>query len=214
MTETDLPLDGSPVQRRLAAAAIDLFYRQGALATSVRQITQACGLTPGALYNHFGSKDELLYTVVRDIHLRLEHAVAAARKDVAGDPAAELRAIVGVYVVRHTDHRETARVANREYPLLTGAWHDEVVAIRRRLRDDVAGVLLAGRERGVFRPPGGAGRTPALLTAMGILDMCVHISEWFQAGGPLSRAELQDHYARLALRMAGAPREADDPEGT
>ncbi len=204
MNETDLPLGGSPVQRRLAAAAIDLFYRQGALATSVRQITEACGLTPGALYNHFGSKEELLYTVVRDIHLRLEQAVAVARKDVAGDPVAELRAIVGVYVVRHSDHRERARVANREYPLLSGPWYDEVVAIRRRLRDDVAEVLCAGAQRGVFRLPGGEGRAPALLTAIAILDMCVHISEWFHDGGPLSRAELQDHYAELALRMAGA----------
>src|SRR3954451_15678129 len=72
VTEWGLPTGGSPLQQRLAAAAVELFYRQGALATSVRQITEACGLTPGALYNHFESKDQLLYVVVRDIHLRLE----------------------------------------------------------------------------------------------------------------------------------------------
>lgn len=131
MTDFGLPVSGSPIQRRLAAAAVELFYRQGAIATSVRQITEACGLTPGALYNHFESKDELLYAVVRDIHLRLEGALTAAVAAVAGDPVAELSAIVRVYVARHSDHRETARVANREFPLLTGARYDEVVAIRR-----------------------------------------------------------------------------------
>ncbi|MCO5998262.1 TetR family transcriptional regulator [Actinoallomurus rhizosphaericola] len=207
MTESDLPLGGSRVQRRLAGAAVELFYRQGALATPVRQITEACDLTPGALYNHFGSKDELLYVLVRDIHLRLEDEVAEAVEAVAGDPLEELRAIVAVYVRRHADHRETARVANREYRLLGGAWYDEIVAIRRRLRDRLADVLLAGHEKGMFRlvgDAGGDGRAAAVRTAVPILDMCVHISEWFHDRHPLGAAELQAHYVELALRMAGA----------
>jgi TetR/AcrR family transcriptional regulator, cholesterol catabolism regulator len=202
--EPDLPLGGSRVQRRLAAAAVELFYRQGALATPVRQITEACDLTPGALYNHFGSKDELLYVLVRDIHLRLEDEVTAAQDAVAGDPLAELRAIVAVYVRRHADHRETARVANREYALLNGAWYDEVVGIRRRLRDRLVRVLLAGKDKGVFHLPGGEDRAAAVLTAIPILDMCVHISEWFHDRRPLDAAALQRRYVELALRMAGA----------
>ncbi|HEX3795683.1 MAG TPA: helix-turn-helix domain-containing protein, partial [Acidimicrobiales bacterium] len=37
---------------RLLKAADTLFYSQGAPATTVREITNACGLTPGAMYNH------------------------------------------------------------------------------------------------------------------------------------------------------------------
>ena len=203
MAESGLPVEGSPLQRRLAAAAVELFYRQGARATSVRQITEACGLTPGALYNHFQSKDQLLYVVVRDIHLRLESVLTEARAAVAGDPVAELSAIVGVYVARHSDHRETARVANREFALLTGERYDEVVAIRRRLRDEVVDVLLAGQKKQVFDLVGGDDRTAAVLTALPILDMCVHISEWFHQHRPLSHADLEARYVGLALRMAG-----------
>ncbi|MCO6005278.1 TetR/AcrR family transcriptional regulator [Actinoallomurus purpureus] len=202
MTESELPLGGSRVQRRLAAAAIELFYRQGALATPVRQITEACALTPGALYNHFGSKDELLYVLVRDIHLRLEAEVTAAQEAVAGDPVAELSAIVGAYVTRHADNQGTARVANREYPLLTGAWYDEVVAIRRRLRDRLTDVLAAGNRKDLFRLVGGDDRA-AVLTAIPILDMCVHISEWFHERRPLGAEDLRARYVDLALRMAG-----------
>jgi AcrR family transcriptional regulator len=204
VAESGLPVEGSPLQRRLAAAAVELFYRQGARATSVRQITEACGLTPGALYNHFESKDQLLYVVVRDIHLRLESVLAEARAAVAGDPVAELSAIVGVYVARHSDHRETARVANREFALLTGERYDEVVAIRRRLRDEVVDVLLAGQRKQVFDLAGGDDRTAAVLTALPILDMCVHISEWFHQHRSLSHADLEARYVGLALRMAGA----------
>jgi AcrR family transcriptional regulator len=204
VTEPGLPLDGSPLQHRLAGAAVELFYRQGALATSVRQITEACGLSPGALYNHFESKDQLLYVLVRDIHLRQESMLAAAQEAVAGDPVAELTAIVQVYVARHSDHRETARVANREYRLLRGEMYDEVVGIRRRLRDRLVDVLLAGQRRQVFHLIGGDDRAAAVLTAMPILDMCVHISEWFHDHRPLSHAELQARYVGLVLRMAGA----------
>ena len=204
MTEPQLPLGGSPLQQRLAGAAVELFYRQGALATSVRQITEACGLTPGALYNHFESKEQLLYVLVRDIHLRQESMLAAAQAAVAGDPVAELSAIVEVYVARHSDHRETARVANREYSLLSGEWYEEVVGIRRRLRDRVVDVLLAGQQKQVFHLVGGEDRAAAVLTAIPILDMCVHISEWFHEHRPLSHAELQTRYVGLALRMAGA----------
>jgi hypothetical protein len=57
---------------RLLKAADTLFYSQGAPATTVREITNACGLSPGAMYNHFTSKDELLYVLVQYRHARLE----------------------------------------------------------------------------------------------------------------------------------------------
>jgi AcrR family transcriptional regulator len=204
VTDLGLPLDGSPLQQRLACAAVELFYRQGALATSVRQITEACGLSPGALYNHYASKDQLLYVIVRDIHLRLEILLAEVQDKAPNDPVAQLSAIVELYVERHSHHHETARVANREYRLLTGAMYDEIVEIRRRLSDRVTDVLLAGQRQGVFHLIGGHDRTAAVLTAKPILDMCVHISEWFSDHSPLGHAELATRYVGLALRMAGA----------
>jgi len=47
---------------RLLDAALTLFARHGYAATSVADIQQACGLSPGsgALYKHFPSKKALL----------------------------------------------------------------------------------------------------------------------------------------------------------
>ncbi|MBO3749050.1 TetR family transcriptional regulator [Streptosporangiaceae bacterium NEAU-GS5] len=190
----------SPPARMLAAAAVDLFYRQGATATTIREITQACGLTAGALYNHFASKEELLYTVVRDSHLNLDAAVVR-ELDSAGDPPAKLAAIVRVYVEQHARHRKSSRVANSEYGQLTGERRAEIVEIRRRLRDRVTDVLRAGERSGHFQLPG---RDEATIVARAILDMCVHISAWFHEGQPLTTADLQDRYVTLALRMAGS----------
>jgi AcrR family transcriptional regulator len=52
---------------RLLDAAIALFARQGYASTSVAEIQQACGLSPGsgALYKHFQSKNALLREATR-----------------------------------------------------------------------------------------------------------------------------------------------------
>ena len=54
-------------RERLLDAALTLFARQGYSATSVADIQQACGLSPGsgALYKHFPSKKALLQEATR-----------------------------------------------------------------------------------------------------------------------------------------------------
>jgi AcrR family transcriptional regulator len=195
--------------RDLTAAAVDLFYEQGAKATTVREITKACGLTAGALYNHFTSKEELLFTVVRGSHLALEELVAAAQSS-REDPAEQLVEIVRVYVEQHARHRKSSRVANREYPTLGDGRRAEIVEIRRRLRDRVIGVIEAGERSGAFD----LGGVAAKIAARAVIDMCVHVSAWFHEGQPLTIGELQDRYVVLALRMVGAVRPGSRIAGT
>jgi AcrR family transcriptional regulator len=54
-------------RERLLDAAMELFARQGYAATSIADIQQACGLSPGsgALYKHFPSKKALLQEATR-----------------------------------------------------------------------------------------------------------------------------------------------------
>ena len=54
-------------RERLLEAAMELFARQGYASTSVADIQQACGLSPGsgALYKHFPSKKALLQEATR-----------------------------------------------------------------------------------------------------------------------------------------------------
>jgi AcrR family transcriptional regulator len=54
-------------RERLLDAAMTLFARQGYAATSIADIQQACGLSPGsgALYKHFPSKKALLQEATR-----------------------------------------------------------------------------------------------------------------------------------------------------
>jgi AcrR family transcriptional regulator len=64
---------------RLLDAAIALFARQGYASTSVAEIQQACGLSPGsgALYKHFPSKSALL----REARQRQVNRMVAMREE-------------------------------------------------------------------------------------------------------------------------------------
>lgn len=201
---TSLPIGGSVLQRRLAEAAIELFYARGATATSVRDITSACGLTPGALYNHFASKEDLVYVLVRDIHIQVDGAMAVALADAGPDPVDQMSSIVRFLVGHTAGYKKQSRFANREFTVLTGARMQEIRAIRRRLRDRLAGVLLDGAQHGAFSLTGGNDQPSAALCSGTILNMCVHISEWTLEHYPQGIADLQDRYNTMALRLAGA----------
>jgi TetR/AcrR family transcriptional regulator, cholesterol catabolism regulator len=204
LTGDRLPIGGSPLQQKLAEAAIDLFYAQGALATTVREITGACGLTPGALYNHFSSKEYLLYVLVRDIHLQVDRQLAATLAAAGPDPAEQLASTVRALVGHTAGFKKQSRVANREFTMLTESPRQEIQAIRRQIRDRLTGILLDGAQQGVFSLVGGNDQAAAMLCSATITNMCVHISEWTLEHYPLGIAELQDRYAQMALRVAAA----------
>lgn len=199
-----LPIGGTAIQIRLAAAAIELFYERGAVATTVRDITSACGLTPGALYNHFSSKDQLLYLVVRDIHRQVGEQMAAAIAAAGDNPATRLTTAVRFLVAHTASYKKRSRVANREFTLLTGSRRQEIGAIRLQFRDQFAAILLDGARLGAFHLAGGDDEAAATMTAATITTMCVRISESTLTNSPFSVADLQDYFAELALRAAGA----------
>ncbi len=203
LTGDRIPVDGTALQCRLAEAAIDLFYERGSRATTVRDITAACGLTPGALYNHFSSKEQLLYVLVRDIHWLVDVHLAAVVERAGADAASRLSAAVRFLVLNAAGHKKQSRVANREFTTLQGVQRQEVRAIRRLMRDRLTSILLAGAEEGAFTLVGGPDRAAATLTAATISSMCLQISDWTLQNYPLSNDELQERYAQMALRLAG-----------
>ena len=53
----------SRVADDLRRAAVELFAEQGYATTSVQQIVDAAGVTKGAMYHYFASKDDLLFGI-------------------------------------------------------------------------------------------------------------------------------------------------------
>lgn len=68
---------------RIEAAALRLFVEKGVDATSVRDIAQAVGIADGALYRHFASKDDLVWSLFETNYVDLARRLADLARPAA-----------------------------------------------------------------------------------------------------------------------------------
>jgi len=193
-----------PPIEAIRAAAFQQFAERGYPVVTVRDIMKACGLTQGALYNHFKSKDELLHDIIASTQGELERVTQQAVAGAGDDPRAKLAAFVRVYVMRHCRLRVEALVANREIGWLDAARVADIRRSRRAIRDVVVAILAEGIERGLFDPPLTGGRQDLKAIAMALLDQWTHVSMWYGPGGKVTEEEMARLYADMALRAVGA----------
>jgi AcrR family transcriptional regulator len=181
----------------ILAAAIAVMAEHGYHGTSVRDIAQRAGLSPGALYHHFASKQEVLATIMeRGIKALLGRTRDAL--DAAGDdPADRLRALVGVQVLFHLEDQRGTLLGTSELRALQEPVLGRHLAKRleqQRLFDDV---VADGVRRGVF------GTELPREAARAIVVMCTGVASWFSPAGRLSRDQVVERYQSLALDMVG-----------
>ena len=76
--------DGAETKRRIERAALHLFVEKGVTQTTIRDITKAVGITEGALYRHFESKDELASTLFVDNYQTFAEELERTRNSQSG----------------------------------------------------------------------------------------------------------------------------------
>ena len=188
--------EGAPhTSKRIQECALELFYERGYTSTTMREIALACGLTPGALYNHFSSKEELLSSMLVDIHNKLEATLDEAVASAGDDVAEQLQAFCRAHGWFHTRFITEARVANREIGALNEHGQGEVIRIRRKATSQLRDILTRGRNQGTFNVPDIVAVSNLMLT------MGIAIANWFRPEGELSREEMADLHAEMVLRM-------------
>jgi AcrR family transcriptional regulator len=77
----------------LIEAAIDLFRRFGAHATSIGDIVAAANITKPTLYRHFPSKEALVIACLREEGRQARLALVTAVESTSGEPHQRIRAI-------------------------------------------------------------------------------------------------------------------------
>jgi AcrR family transcriptional regulator len=193
----DLWREGTPeAVRALLVSAVLCFGRKGFHATTTRDITAAVGLSPGALYVHFPSKENVLFEIVRTGH---ERALAAmtSRTD-EGDAVGYVRDLVAAHVAWHARHHTVARVCQYELAALAPGHHAEVLELRHRFSALLRAAVTRGARAGVFEVP------EVDRAVRAVLSLGIDLVRWYRLDGDDSPEALGAFYAGLALRMIGA----------
>ncbi|MEU9417785.1 TetR/AcrR family transcriptional regulator [Streptomyces sp. NPDC048272] len=184
----------APVPRRLLAVATRLFAERGYDRTSVQEIVEAAGVTKGALYHYFGSKDDLLHEVyARMLRLQQQRLDAVAGSDA---PVEErLRAAAADVVVTTIENLDDAMIFFRSMHQLSPEKFKQVRAERRHYHERFRALVEEGQRAGVFSTA-----TPADLVVDYHFGSVHHLSTWYREDGPLTPQQVADHLADLLLR--------------
>ena len=188
--------------RRLAHAALDSFSTVGYGGTTTRIISERAGLSSGALYSSFKSKEEILFLCTRLSHESALHALRDAA-DSGGSAMARLRRMMYDFTLWHAHNHAIARVAQYELSSLTPEHHDTIAEMRREMEAVMREQIAIGVDQGEFDIEDQAGLTLAALSLA--IDLC----RWYSDGGRLTAEQLADSYAGLVTRMlSSAPSRA------
>jgi AcrR family transcriptional regulator len=192
-------VQGEATRAALLNAARQLFGEQGYAATSTEDIVATAGVTKGALYHHFGGKQELFAVVLEQVLHEVSDAVVAifnqpdpwrdivdgcaAWIDAHRDPAVrrivltDARSVLDEEVVRGIENRFA------------------VVALRGALRKNMtAGVL----DQEPLRPL-------ALMLIGALREACLYVA------GAEDQAAARDEAVALVTRMLSSFRAVADP---
>ena len=76
-------------RNHIAKIAAEVFYHKGYKGTTMRELTEALGMTPGAIYRYIGSKEDILHLICRNSRLGEEElgAFTAELGDISATDA-------------------------------------------------------------------------------------------------------------------------------
>jgi AcrR family transcriptional regulator len=182
-----------PVKERLLRVATRLFARHGFEGTSVQDIVDAAGVTKGAMYHYYGSKDDLLYEVY---HQLLTMQTSRLTEIVKGQGSTEerLRAAAVDVVVSSLENLDELIVFFRSLHMLPDDRQTQVRAERRAYQDQFRGLVEEGMSAGLFRT-----QVSADVVVHFYLSAVNQLGSWFRPDGPLTAQQVGENYAELLL---------------
>lgn len=181
------------VRERLLAAAVGLFAEKGYEAASVQDVVEAAGVTKGAFYYYFRSKDDVLHEIYKGLlDLQLERLEAYV---TASGPADERLhdAAVDVVLTSH-EHNDAFAVFVRSMNQLDDEHARAVRRERRRYHDRFRELVEQGQRARVFRAD-----VDADVAVHSFLGAAHAIPSWFRPRGPLSIDEVAEQMVSLLL---------------
>src|SRR3954454_22961115 len=164
---TERKLDSEKAQRIVAAMRSSV-GRRGVAGSTFDHVAAEAGVSRGLLHYYFGTKERLLVEVVRhdsDVRLRrLEDSLAGADSvdAIVESLVIQLKDYVGEDPASHALIYELFSVSRRNDEV-----REELAELSRRVRRQVAEVLLAKEREGVVKLRGNAQSVPSLLFALG-----------------------------------------------
>ncbi|MGA6983640.1 MAG: TetR family transcriptional regulator C-terminal domain-containing protein [Candidatus Sulfotelmatobacter sp.] len=180
--------DPERTRERLLQAAFREVYRSGFRGAALDAILAAAGVTKGALYYHFGSKEALGYAIVEEIIAPDNRDQWVRPLEIGKDPVNTLISIVQGLSVQPEVVRGGCPLINlaQEMSPLDAGFRQRLASIIRDWQDGVAAALRDGQKQGRVRrdldPAQAAGLLIAMVEGYGALAKNAQDAKVMEAG--------------------------------
>lgn len=136
--------------RQLLDAAARLMEREGSEAVSMQALAAEAGVSVGLIYRYFGSKDDILLTVITQVLDAFATEVPAAIEAAGDDPVRRLAAAFAAYCRVIDEYRHAAVLTYRESKSLDTAGREKIKRLEVETSQPLRTVVRAGVKAGVF----------------------------------------------------------------
>jgi AcrR family transcriptional regulator len=185
----------------IVAVASELFHRDGYDEATIEMIADGAGVSPGTVYNYFGTKSAVLMAAVT---FDTDHALVEASR--ALDPAAgsafeAMAPVVGVYLDLMTSlGRETlGQLLAQGFASAQSPMFAELVTLDERILSQLVTIFGDLRDRGLVRPDVDPAAAATLVYSIVAVAIMIYLAYPEQ-----SRAELAEGVrGQLALVFEG-----------
>jgi AcrR family transcriptional regulator len=186
-------LQSLPVPQRLVAVAVKLFAERGFEGTSVQELVEAAGVTKGAMYHYFASKDDLLFEIYHRL-LGTQTERLSAIGEGPGTAAQRVRAAAVDVVETTLQSIDEAIVFFRSIHMLPQEKRAEVRAERRQYHERFRALVEEGQRDGDLR--GDVSSDIAVHFFFGAVNQ---LGTWYHRDGGLTHSQVAEHYADLFI---------------
>ncbi|HEX5856835.1 MAG TPA: TetR/AcrR family transcriptional regulator [Microbacterium sp.] len=174
-------------------AAVELFATQGYANTSVQQIVERAGVTKGAMYHYFESKDDLLFAIYeRMLSLQKSHLDEIIAR--GGEVDEVLRAVCVDVVETSIEFLPEGTVFFRSQHMLSRPRQQEVVRRRRAYHDEFAALVQRGQDEGVYRSD-----IPRAVLIANFFSDVHYLSHWYHPEGQEDKTLVAEQLTDLFL---------------
>lgn len=180
---------------QIRTKALELYAEKGFAQVGMRELALHLGIGAGSIYNHFGSKEQLLFEVIEDLYEDLLES--AVRTETAADD--RLQAVLHAHIDMYEQRPLGFLLGEQEFRCLSPSHQEHIRQMRTRYEEILLRRLIDA---------GACAALPVLrATVRGVVAWLNNLSTWVDQDelNPPQRREVIDGVINGALSAAFQP---------
>ena len=192
---------GKKTAKSLLVAARDLFVLNGYAAVSMREIALKLGINAGAIYNHFPSKQEILFRLLEDHMLDLleQWNILEVERSKLSDLLI-LRMFVNFHINFHIDKSKEVFLSYMELRSLVRRIFSKISKLRDEYESILQNILVLGKNNKNLD------FDDSQITTKAILGTLSSLSHWYHQKGRLGAEDIRKIYWHLIFNSVRTDR--------